>query len=196
MSFWPEGFDARDEVVGYLRLAAIDAPSGIARFMIGQDGVFVDMDGNSWVGSQLFQVSELELPREAVAPAATMGFSYFQDPDAPDLIDQIKEAGDDAIAGSKVRFYLQPLTDFADFYAPKLPMILRATRVVASGLKTSFQGDTQRSLSVALEGPFRARVSARGLFYNVEDHAKLIGAANPSLQYMPQDGRQEEKLYG
>ncbi len=196
MTFWPEGFDARGEIVGYLRLASIDAPSGLARFMIGQDGRFIDIDGNAWIGSQLIQVSEIELPREAVAPAAMIGLSYFQDPDAPDLIDQINESGDSAIAGSIVRIYLQPLTDMADFYKPQLPPILRATRVVASGLKVKFQGDTVRSIAVQLEGPFRARVSSRGMFYNVEDHARLIGAANPSLQFMPQDGRQDEKLYG
>lgn len=195
MSFWPSGFDPRAEIFGYMRLASIDAPSGLARFMIGQEGIFTDTDGNAWVGSQLIEPSELTLSRGAEAPAGSVSLTYFQDPDAPDLIEQIRTSGDDAIRGSIVRFYLQPLTDIVQFYAPIYPPILRATRV-ASGLGFEAQGDTVRKIMLSLEGPFRARVSARGLFYTVTDHAALIGEANPSLQYMPQIDQQIEKLYG
>ena len=195
MTFWPAGFDPRAEIVGYMRLASIDAPSGLARFMIGQDGIFTDLNGNVWTGSQLIEPSEMTLSREGKAPAASLSLSYFQDPDAPDLIEQIRESGDSEIRGSTVRFYLQPLTDVSEFYAPQFAPVLRATRV-ASGLKFEAQGDTVRKISVSLEGPFRARVSARGLFYTPPDHAALIGAANPSLEYMPQDEQQIEKLFG
>ena len=64
MSFWPKGFDPRAEVAGYIELATVAAPSGLARFMIGQDGVFTDIDGNRWFGSQLIEVSDLTLPRD------------------------------------------------------------------------------------------------------------------------------------
>jgi hypothetical protein len=195
VSFWPSGFDPRADIVGYLRLASIDAPSGLARFMIGQDGVFIDSSGNSWYGSQLIEPSEISLSRNGEAPAAEVSLSYFQDPDAPDLIEQIRDSGDSAIAGSIVRFYLQPLTDVAQFYKPTFAPVLRATRAAAD-LRFEAQGDTVRKITLTLEGPFRARVSARGLFYTVSDHAALLGAANPSLQYMPQIDQQIEKLYG
>ena len=195
MNFWPSGFDSRAEIIGYIRLASIEAPSGLARFMIGQDGIFTDEGGNTGTGSQLLDVSDLTLPRDASAPEGQVVMSYFQDPDAPDLVDEIRESGDDAIAGSVERFYLQPLGDVAEFYKPVYPPILRATRV-AAGLRVKAEGDTVRQIILPLEGPFRRRIASRGLFYTVPDHAKLICEANPSLQFMPQIDQQIEKLYG
>lgn len=195
MTFWPEGIDPRSEIIGFLRLASIDAPSGLARFMIGQDGIFTDKSGNQWFGSQLIDTSELTLSRDASAPSGKVTLSYFQDPDAPDLIDQINESGDSEISGSIVNFYLQPLTDVSEFYAPIFDPVLRARRT-ASGLRIKAQGDTIREITVSLEGPFRARVSSRGLFYSVTDHSSLVGSENPSLQYMPRLNQQIEKLYG
>jgi hypothetical protein len=195
VSFWPEGFDPRSEVRMFLRLASIDAPSGLARFMIGQDGTFTDTGGNVWYGSQLIEAAGVTLSRDGSAPASTMTLSYFQDPDAPDLIDALHASGDIAVRGSVVRFYLQPINDVAEFYAPVFAPILRATRV-ASGLTFNMEGDVSRSITLGLEGPFRARASRRGWLYTVADHARLTGSANPSLQYMPKDGQVLEKLYG
>jgi hypothetical protein len=195
VTFWPVGIDPREQVFGFLRLASIDAPSGLARFMIGQDGVFTDTTGNAWVGSQLIEASELELPRDATAPEGQLTLSYFQDPDAPDLIDQLRASGDAAIRGSVVRFYIQPITSHEEFYRPTRPPILRAVRV-ATSLTFSAQGDTVRQISLRIEGPFAARQQRRGWVYSVNDHSALVGAANPSLQYMPQISQQLEKLYG
>lgn len=195
MSFWPPGFDPRAEIKGFLRLADIDAPSGLARFMIGQDGVFTDVSGNTWTGSQLIEADAPALSRDGSAPEASVTLSYFQDPDASDLIDELKASGDIAIRGSLVRFYLQPIGDVAEFYAPRWAPILRATRL-AAGLRIEATGDTVRRLTVTLEGPYRARVSRRGFLYTTDDHARLIGAPNPSLRYMPTDGQVLEKLFG
>jgi hypothetical protein len=195
VTFWPSGFDPRSEVKGFLRLADIDAPSGLARFMIGTDGVFTDTSGNSWVGSQLIEAAPPVLSRDGTAPEASITLSYFQDPDAGDLIDEIKESGDIAIRGSRVRFFLQPIGEVEEFYAPVYPPVLRATRT-AEGLRIEAQGDTVRKITLTLEGPYRSRVSRRGFFYTVDDHARLIGAANPSLRYMPTDGQVLEKLFG
>lgn len=195
MTFWPNGYDPRSEVVGYIALASIDAPSGLARFMIGQDGRFVDINGTVWVGSQLIQSSAVTLSRGAIAPEGEITLSYYQDPDAPDLIDQIKESGDSEIRGSLVRYYLQPLTDISEFYAPKFPPVLRATRR-AAGLTFTAEGDTVRSISLRIESPFAARIASRGLFYTSSDHATLIGAPNPSLNHIPQIDQQLEKMYG
>jgi hypothetical protein len=195
VSFWPAGFDPRAEVRGFLRLVSIDAPSGLARFIIGQDGRFTDTSGNAWVGSQLIEAGGITLSRDGSAPAASLTLSYFQDPDAPDLIEQIQESGDTAISGSVVRYYLQPINDIAEFYAPVFAPILRATRV-AAGLSFTMEGDVARSITVSLEGPFRARASRRGFLYTVDDHARLVGSANPSLEFMPTNNLVLEKLYG
>lgn len=195
MSFWPSGYDPRAEVIGYIRLVSIDAPSGLARFMVGQDGIFTDANGNQWFGSQLLQPSALTLSRDGKAPEASLSLSYFQDPDAPDLIDQIKESGDDAVRGSIVRFYMQPIGSVEEFTVPVFQPVLRGTRT-AAGLRYEAHGDTVRKITLTIEGPLRARVSRRGYVYTVADHAALTGSENPSLRYMPQRDRQTEKLYG
>lgn len=195
MSFWPSGFDPRGEVRGFLRLASIDAPSGLARFMIGQDGRFTDTSTNVWYGSQLIEAGGVTLSRDGTAPAVNISLSYFQDPDAPDLIEALHESGDTAISGAVVRFYLQPINDVAEFYAPVYAPILRATRV-AAGMTFNMEGDVARSITLSLEGAFRARASRRGWFYTVDDHARLVGAANPSLGLMPTDSQVLYRLYG
>lgn len=194
MTFWPAGFDPRDEVVGYIRLAAIDAPSGLARFMIGDTGVFRDRDGNAWHGAQLVDVSAIGNAQGGKAPQTTVTMSYFQDPDAPDLIEEIRASGDDAITGSLVRFYLQPLGSVEEFYAPTDAPVLRAT-LRAAGLSFDFQGDVQRSISLRLESVMRARVSRRGRVYSVADHSAIVGESNPSLEYIPLPGEDDEKLF-
>jgi hypothetical protein len=80
VTFWPVGIDPREEVFGFLRLASIDAPSGLARFMLGQDGVFTDSSGNAWVGSQLIEASELELPQGRHGAGRPDGAELFPRP--------------------------------------------------------------------------------------------------------------------
>lgn len=195
VSFWPADYDPRAEIQSALDLVLIDAPSGSARFMVGQEGVFTDASGAQWVGSQLISAEPLEWPRDGTAPAGGLTLSYFQDPSAPDLIDQLREAGDDVLRGRKVWFYIQPLTRIEDFYAPQHMPVLVATRV-AGALRFSAEGDVTRSLQLSIEGPMASRRSARGLNYEVPDHEALIGRANPSLGLMPKDARQEEQLFG
>lgn len=195
MSLLPEGFDPRAPIIGLLDLVSIEAPSGLYRFMVGQEGIFRDLAGNPWYGSQLISASALEWSRDGKAPGGSLTLNYFQDPTAPDLIDQLQASGDADIKGAPVRFYVQPLASHADLYAPRWAPVLVATKT-AGTLRYEFQGDVQRSISLTLEGPAALRRTARGLNYTVADHARLIGAANPSLEYMPQIARPEEKLFG
>lgn len=195
MSVLPEGFDPRAEVRGLLDLVSIEAPSSLYRFMVGQEGVFRDRNGHAWYGSQLISASPLEWSRDGKAPGGSLTLSYFQDPVAPDLIEQLQASEDADIKGAAVRFYVQPLASHADLYAPQWAPVLVATKT-AGTLRYEFVGDLQRSITLNIEGPAALRRTARGLNYTVADHARLIGTPNPSLEYMPQIARPEEKLFG
>lgn len=195
MSYLPAGFDPRAGIVGAMDLVEIDAPSGVARFLVGQDATFTDVAGQRWAGSSLIDGGSLEWSRDGTAPAGTLMLTYFQDPDAPDLIEQLRASGDDVLRGRDVRFYLQPLSDAAEFWAPRFAPVLIATRTAGS-LTFEAQGDTVRRLMLAIEGPMRGRRSRRAYYYTQTDHEALIGAGNPSLSLVPTDTRQDESLFG
>lgn len=195
MSVFGDSFDLRSRILGFLGLIEVDTPDGTYRFMAGVNGVFRDIEGREWVGSQLLQGNELEWSRNGEAPEGMIGLSYFQDPDAPDLITEVRALGADYLAGRQFRFYVQPLRSMEDFYAPALPMLLIATRRAGS-ITYDLQGDIVRRITISIEGPMSARRAARVRFYTVEDHARLVGADNPSLEFMPYEPREEEALFG
>ena len=196
MSVLPAGFDPRAEIVGLLTLVQIDAVSGTYGFMPGQEGRFTDANGFTWYGSQLIGAGDVDWSRDGTAPQGQLTLSYFQDPSAPDLIQQLRDSGDAETRGRPVRFYIQPLTDMAQFFAPTFAPLLIATKV-AGPLTFEIEGDVIRRITLALEGPSALRRASRGLNYNVEDHNRLIGTTgNPSLEFAPSDARQEEKLFG
>lgn len=195
MSFFPSSFNPRDPVVAAFTLVEIDAASGVARFLPGIDGRFTDTDGNVWYGSQLLEISKLEVSINGTAPSGRASISYFQDPAAPDLIADIKANGDDEVRGREIRFFVQPFTSLEQMYAPVLAPIRLATRTMTT-LEYEATGDQTRRLSVSFEGPFENRRTRRALYYNSEDHSRLVGYANPSLDYMPTENFEEEKLFG
>lgn len=196
MSVFAEDFDLRSEIIGFLGLVEIDTPDGPFRFMCGGvDGVFRDTEGREWIGSTLLQGNELEWSRGGEAPEGTISLSYFQDPDADDLIANVRALGAEYLHGRKLRYYVQPLRSIADFYAPGLPMLLIATRS-AGTITFDLQGDVARRISLSVEGPLAGRRTARSRFYTVEDHSRLVGADNPSLEFMPLESRVEEALFG
>lgn len=189
------GIPARDDITGLLGLIEIDTPDGPARFMVGVDGVFRDIEGRAWAGSQLLSANEIEWSRGGEAPEGSLSLSYFQDPAAPDLIAQIRDLGADYVDGRTLRYYVQPIGSMADFYAPRLAPVLIATRR-AGAVTFELQGDIVRRLSLTVEGPLAGRRAARSRFYTVDDHTRLIGTANPSLEFMPLEPREEEALFG
>lgn len=195
MSFFPEGFNPRDDIYGVIGLIEVETPDGPARFMAGTTGVFRDAKGREWVGSQLLEANELEWSRGGEAPEGTISMSFFQDPQAPDLIAQMRELGAGYLEGRKIRYFVQPLRNIEEFYAPKLPIILIATRIAGS-ISYEMQGDIARRMTLSVEGPLAGRRATRSRFYSVEDHSRLVGSANPSLQFMPLESREEEALFG
>jgi hypothetical protein len=198
MSFFPAGFDARADVVGLLQLVKINTPDGDFRFMLGVDGRFVDMNGDDWWGSVLADSPDIQMSINGVAPTGQITLAWFADPTQlgveATLIDEIKALGAGYVYGRPMTFYVQPLTDTAQFWAPVLPPIPFATvemRSIAFGMS----GAAERSISLSWEGAFANRNAARGYYYTTSDHARLTGASNPSLTYAPMDGRQVERLF-
>lgn len=198
MSMFPAGYDLRSEIIGALDLVEIDAVSGLARFMIGQDGRFTDTSGRVWYGAQVIGCTGYDWSRGDAAEDGALTLSYFQDPAAVSLIDQLRESGDLDVAGRAVRFYVQPIRSVADFYAPTLPPVLTATRAARS-VTYAAEGDTMRRLTLSYEGVMQHRRRMRGFYWTVRDHNRLLGSPdpeNPSLEYVPVDARPEEPLFG
>ncbi|WP_375698596.1 hypothetical protein [Pseudophaeobacter sp. TrK17] len=195
MSFFPEGYDPQGEILGALDLCEMDTPDGPMRFMIGADGVFTDVNGNKWCGTQLASVSSLESALEGRAPEGSITLSYFQDPEADDLISEVKALGVDYIKGRAIRFFFQPIGSMAELYQPKHPPKQWMQRTMRS-LRFSASGAQDRSISLGFEAWTEKRRAAGRLVMNTEGHARLTGAPNPSLKFAPTTAFEEEKLFG
>ncbi|UWQ59969.1 hypothetical protein K3722_07515 [Leisingera caerulea] len=195
MSFFPAGYNRQDDVLGVLDLCEIDTPDGPARFIIGTDGVFTDINGNQWFGTQLASVSSLASALDGQAPEGSLTLSFFQDPDADDLIAQVKALGLDYIRGRPITFYVQPINSQAEFSAPTAAPVQWMQRTMRT-LVFSASGAQDRSISVTFEAWSENRRASRRIILNTEGHAKLIGEENPSLEFMPTDDFEEEKLFG
>ena len=193
MSFFPD-LDLTDEVVDVIDLVSIDTADGLFRFMLG-DGKFTDRDGNDWWGSSLVEMNDMEMSIGGVAPSGSLTLSFFQDPDAGELISDVRALGLDYVEGRAVTFWVQPLRSPEEFWAPTLAMQRLATRT-ATGLVTSMDGPMQRSITLEFEGPFSGRNTGMRRQYTTTDHALITGAANPSLEFAPKDRNQPEKLFG
>jgi hypothetical protein len=195
MSFYPVGYDPRDREARFLRLVNINTTDGDFGFMLGGDGIFTDVNAKEWYGSQLIEEGAQQQAINGIAPSGTLSMAYFQDPNAPDVIGQIKALGLDYIKGRELKFYFQPLRSIEDFYAPHFEPVLEMTRVMSS-LEFSYVGELERRITLSYESWAEQRNSARRLVYSVAGHAALIGESNPSLTYMPTSNFEQEKLFG
>ncbi|MFC4668929.1 hypothetical protein ACFO5X_10220 [Seohaeicola nanhaiensis] len=195
MSFFPSESYRRGDIIGGLDLCEIDTAGGPARFIIGADGVFTDVNGNTWVGSSLGSVSSLGSAIGGEAPEGSMTLSFFQDPRAPDLVAQVKALGLDYIRDRPVTFYIQPFATMEELYAPVCPP-LRWLRRIARSLTFSANGAQDRSITLSFEAWSEKRRAARRIALNTEGHARLIGEPNPSLEHIPTTDFEEEKLFG
>lgn len=195
MSLFPAAFDPRDAVPAMMDLVSIDTPDGVFRFLLGGDGKFIDVNDQEWIGSQLVDSSELRMSIQGEATAGSLSLTFIPDPDDPDLIAQIRAMGTDYVRGREIIFWIQPLGSMNEFFAPVQAPVRWLTRRAAH-IEFDLSGGLERRIKLTFEGPFTGRNTAPGLQYTVADHARLIGAANSSLRFMPTDTFQEEKLFG
>lgn len=195
MTFFPPQFDPRQSVLAALDLVEIDTPDGPARFMIGVDGKFVDVNGNAWWGTQLASVTSLQSAIDGEAPEGSVTLEYFQDPSAPNLIAQIRALGLGYLNGRPITFYVQPIRSQAEFMAPTVPPIQWLRRTMRT-ITYSVRGAQDRSITLSFEAWSENRRAARRIQLNTEGHARLIGQPNPSLEWIPTTNFETEKLFG
>lgn len=196
MSFFPEGFDTRDRLAAMLHLAEMDTPDGPARFLLHSDGVFTDVDGNAWVGAQLVSDESLGFGLGGTAKASSLTLNFIEDPGDPSgLIEEVRALGVDYVKGYELRFYVQPLASVEEFYAPAWSPIRTATMTMTH-LTWNAPDALNRSITLHLEGAFKVRGGARRLVYNTNDHARQLGHANPSYEFVPTDPREEVLFSG
>lgn len=195
MSYFPEGFNCRDDVSGLFHLVQVDTPDGPFRFLLNSEGVFTDTDGNEWLGAALVRDEALGFGLGGTAKASSMHLRMIDDPADPDgLVSQILEIGSDYIKGRSLTRYVQPIGSINEMYAPKYP-VQRVSEEVMDYITKEAPDAINRSMTLHLEGAFRVRGGARGLVYNVTDHARQLGTANPSYEFVPTEPR-EEKIFG
>ena len=194
MSVFPLGFDPRADVVGLLQLVMVNTVDGDFRFMLGQDGVFTDSTGEQWWGSSLFDLPGMEMAMDGLAPSGSLGMSYFQDPESPDLSAQIADLGADYVKGRALRFFVQPLLTHACLYQPEVPPVQWMQRTMTA-ISFALNGPTERRIALHFEGVFAGRNIAPGRYYTTADHALMLGVENPTLSLMPQSLQQDEPLF-
>jgi hypothetical protein len=185
----------RAPIVAKLDLVNINTADGDFGFIAGLDGRFTDVNGKTWIGSSLIQASAQESALNGKAPSGEITMAYYQDPSMPDLAAQIRALGVQYIQDRPITFYVQAFGDVGEFYAPKTPPIQIYKRRMKS-LSFSVEGDQLRRLTLSFESSWEDRRSAQRRIYNTVDHSAAVGALNPSLEFIPTNNFQEEKLFG
>ena len=129
------------------------------------------------------------------APSGSLALSFFQDPLAPNVVADMKRLGLDYIKGRAITFYIQPIKTMAEFSAPTIAPIQWMQRTMRT-LTFSASGSQDRTISVGFEAFTENRRGARRILLNTDGHAQILGASNPSLEFMPTTDFKEEKLFG
>lgn len=195
----PSAYNARAERVGFLTLVEIDSTEGIFNFLLGTDGWFQSTDGKKWIGSRLISASEIELSVNGTAPGIELSLTFIQDPDQPDLVSEVRALGSDIVRGRPCRLYIQYMEAIEEFYKPVYAPQLITQRTMMN-MSYHFEGPQIRRLSLQVEGPFNLRSKPVGGRYNTADHSRRIGlppgTINPSLEFMPVHGVDEQTLFG
>ena len=152
-------FDLRDDVIGILDLVNLDTPDGEFGFLLGVDGVFTDVNGKVWVGSTALGSDRLQSAINGVAPEGRIAFSFFQDPQQLDLVEQVKALGIEYLSGRAISFWYQPISSVAELSAPVLPPRKWLTRTIRT-LSVRANGARDRTLSPSARGGVERQVSA------------------------------------
>lgn len=196
MSFFPARFDIHAQSLRLMHLVDIDTPDGAFGFIIGADAKFTDVTGKVWWGSQVISAEGLGFGIGGKAKASSLTLSFFDDPANPSgLVDEITALGADYVKGRPLTRYLQVFDTLEQMYAP-VHAPRQVARMTMDHIAIRAPDDVVRTISVHLEGAFRVRNGARRLVYNTADHARQIGSANPSYEFIPTEPRTERSLLG
>lgn len=188
-------FDYRAQSVAMFQLVNINTSTdGDVGFILGADGQFTDLNGKTWYGSTLFGAGRTSLALNGRAPAGELTMSYFQDPTQPDVIDQLQALGPEYVRGRPVTFWLQVFYSFGEMQAPEIAPVLTLTRV-ATSLTFSHRNALQRGITLAFESVGDLRRTATHRVYGRNAHELLIGAPDPSLEFMPDAADLEQPLF-
>ncbi len=196
MSFFPDGFDFTSPTALVFELVNINTSEGDFGFLLGSDGVFTDATGKDWIGSTLFSGEAPGVGLGGVAEAASLSISYADDPENPaEVIDKLRDLGSAYVAGRPVTYFLQCFDYEAQLYAPRYAPIQTATQI-ARHLSFDAPSAFERSVTLHMESEFAVRGQAKRLVYNTASHARQLGAANPSYEFIPTEARTERSLLG
>lgn len=187
--------DTRAEVLGVLHLVEITTLDGPFRFMLGVDGEFKDTNGRTWLGSTILAAGERTMMVGDEAPRGSLSMTFIQDPSMPDVVTQIKALGVDYVYGLPIKFWVQPFAKHEEAVAPVEAPRLMMTRK-ATGITFDIEGPARRVITLSYEGVGASGNQQLRRVYNTADHSRLVGAQNPSLQYIPQAAENDEPLFG
>lgn len=190
-----DGYDPRGDLHARLDLVSLDTPDGEIGYIIGTEGVFTDVNGRVWNGSEVIKASAITSAIGSDAPSGSITLTYFQDPTRDDLQSEVRALGADYLRGRAIKFYWQPIRDASEFAAPKIAPVLEYTRTMGDVIFGRPDAQT-RTITVPYEAWTEGRNYTRQVPFSREGHEKLLGAGNPSLTYRPTDNQEDEKLFG
>lgn len=192
----PEGVatELGAEAVGRFVLFDIDATEGHVRLLLGENGLFDDINGNRWYGSKLLSMGDVEIPRNGEAPSFQVQCSYTYDPDRDDLVSAVRQYGVSSVDGRPAILYFQYLGRHEEMFAPIWQPIRVATYTMRK-LIYSFDGPQTRRLTLLCEGgnPLRGMPKS-GRYTDADQQRRFTG--DTSLEDMPKDGWDEQPLFG
>jgi hypothetical protein len=190
----PSDWDLSAEIVGLAILVELDCVGVTARFILGDEGTFTDSNGNVWMGSKLFSMSEIDFPTNGEAPVTSLRFTYTFDPDLTDVVSIARAEGLAAIRNRPCRIYLQYFAATGELFAPVHAPLLVATRTMRA-LEYELTGPQTRSLTVKMETAFDGRSKpVNGRYTDADQRRRHPG--NPSLEFMPTNSTDDEQLFG
>lgn len=179
--------------VGAIMLLQIDSTDGFVRLVLGEDGYFVDISGNRWLGSKLLSMSEIESSLNGQAPAIQFTFTYTSDPTQSDLISAIRSYGVDSINGRSAKLYFQYLGCLEERLAPINSPILLASLIMRK-LSYRIESDNMRAVDLVCEGPFPLRSRPVNGRYTDGDQQRRH-AGDTSLEFIPTNGWDDQQLF-
>ena len=191
----PATWDLEAEIVGYVTLVHLDTTEGVLRFLLGEDGTFTDASGNEWLGSKLLSIGAVELSIGDRVPTTEFSFTYTVDTDGEDLVSIARGFGLAAIRDRYATFYLQPLAQYEEFFAPTFSLVQIARRRMMQ-LRYDISGPKDRRVSVILDGPMNLASKPTNGRYTTPDATRRKGSEDLSHEFMPTNPFDEQSLFG